>query len=342
LKIALTDLAIKKLKYDGKQVTYWDRNFKGFGLRLSPSTKSFVIMKGVERKLVTLCRYPETSLKDAKELARIEMAVSMPQKLRTAPDAVLGFLRATKKRIAPSTYRQYKSFLETFNFTGDVKEIDLSLIRSKLQTMDDTPYLQNYAYASLRAFLNWCLREGIIDKNPLASLPLPNKTESRERVLSNKELKAIWKHTDNKPFGHIIRLLMLTGQRKSEITNLTADNITDVMTFPTKKNRKHVLPITPMVAELLPAGYFNGWSKSKKRLDKNSGTDDWRIHDLRRTFATNCAKLGVPIHITELILDHRTGRLSGVTGVYNRYSYLKEMEQALLTHEEFIKNIVDA
>lgn len=67
----------------------------------------------------------------------------------------------------------------------------------------------------------------------------------------------------------------------------------------------------------------------------------WTLHDLRRTFATNCAKLGIPIHITELILNHRTGTISGIVRVYNRYSYLDEMKDALLLHEKHIRKIVE-
>jgi integrase len=91
---------------------------------------------------------------------------------------------------------------------------------------------------------------------------------------------------------------------------------------------------------LEPPFDFNGWSKSKKRLDEKCGVKGWRHHDLRRTFSTNCAKLGIQIHVVEQILHHRSGTVSGIVQVYNRYSYLDEMKSALETHEAHISSII--
>ena len=74
---------------------------------------------------------------------------------------------------------------------------------------------------------------------------------------------------------------------------------------------------------------FSGFSKSKARLDAASGVSDWTLHDLRRTAATHMARLGVGPHVVERILNHTGGTLGGIAGIYNRFSYLPEMREAL-------------
>jgi hypothetical protein len=56
---------------------------------------------------------------------------------------------------------------------------------------------------------------------------------------------------------------------------------------------------------------------------------DWRLHDLRRTFSTGMAELGIAPHVVEKILNHQTGAISGVAAVYNRFQYIEERRRAL-------------
>lgn len=339
MRLALSDLAVQKLKFTGKQVRYWDTSLPSFGLVVSKNTKTFVVMRGKERRLVTLGRYPDLTLKRARTLAMSEMTQESHSGTCDAPRASQRFLEASEKVTKHVTHREYARYLKFLDFTGNVDDITLAQVRTKLEKLDGKPTAQNYCFATARAFLNFCVREGWREANPLARLPLPNKLRSRERVLTDDELKAIWKHTDTKPFGHIVRVLMLTGQRKTEIATLT--DVTDVLNFPnTKNDQPHVIPVTPLVKEHLPIQKMNGWSKCKERLDKASGVTDWTLHDLRRTFASNCARLGVHVHVIEQILNHKSGSLTGVARIYNRYNYLPEKLDALLTHENFIRKLV--
>jgi integrase len=82
---------------------------------------------------------------------------------------------------------------------------------------------------------------------------------------------------------------------------------------------------------------FSGWSKSKAALDKLSAVSDWTLHDLRRTFATRLAELGVAPHVIERLLNHVTGTVSGVAAVYNRASYLAEMRAAIEVWEAYLR-----
>ena len=78
---------------------------------------------------------------------------------------------------------------------------------------------------------------------------------------------------------------------------------------------------------------FNGWSKCKNALDKKVAITPWTLHDLRRTFATQLAALGTPIHITERLLNHVSGTQSGIVAVYQRHNYMDEMRAAIERYE---------
>ena len=73
----------------------------------------------------------------------------------------------------------------------------------------------------------------------------------------------------------------------------------------------------------------SGFSKAKKRCDRLFGVTGWRLHDLRRTVASGMARLKVEPWVVEKVLNHQTGQLSGVAGVYNRWGYLDEKREAL-------------
>lgn len=81
---------------------------------------------------------------------------------------------------------------------------------------------------------------------------------------------------------------------------------------------------------------FNGWSKCKRSFDKVLTIPEYTLHDLRRSYSSNLARLGVPIHVTERLLNHISGTVSGIAAVYNRYTYTDEMRKAVQAWEEFV------
>lgn len=148
------------------------------------------------------------------------------------------------------------------------------------------------------------------------------------------------------------KLLLLTGQRRGEVTEMRWDQIDAqkrTWTIPaemTKNSREHVLPLSdaalavlksvPRLSEarVFPArnndtNAISGFTRAKDRFDRLSGVTDWTIHDLRRTVATGLAQLGVAPHIIERVLNHVSGTFAGVAGVYNRFQYQDEMRAAL-------------
>ena len=188
----------------------------------------------------------------------------------------------------------------------------------------------------------------------------PPACTPRDRILTDDELKRVWLTAGDDTYGKIVKLLILTGQRRGEITGLIGGMIgTDTITLPsdyTKNGRQHVLPLGAMVKDVLgrplppdvlyfPARGretpFNGFSKGKAQLDERCGFSDWTVHDLRRTFASGLASLGVQLPVIERLLNHVSGSFGGIVGVYQRYDFFPEMEAAIDRWEGHIHSLTD-
>jgi integrase len=173
-------------------------------------------------------------------------------------------------------------------------------------------------------FLNWAAGEGLVETNAARHVNKFKESGPRDRHLSNDEIRLLWRALPAGDFGDILRLLLLTGQREREISDLRWSEIdfergvVDLPPNRTKNKRRHTIPMSSIVRAILKArpqqdralvfgngtGGFSGWSKAKSRLDTALGIAPWRIHDLRRTAATGMAELGVQPHVVEAVLNH--------------------------------------
>ena len=202
--------------------------------------------------------------------------------------------------------------------------------------------------STLSAFFGWAIGEGIAEVNPVIGTNKSSKGSSRERVLTDDELVKIWNAAPANDYGRIVKLLMLTGQRRDEIANLRWSEVgDDQIVLPkerTKNSRPHDVPLSPMARSVLDESLevddrvnvfgrgqsgFSGFSNAKERLDEASGVTGWTLHDLRRTCATRLADLGTLPHVIEAVLNHVSGHRAGVAGVYNRSAYTTEKRAAL-------------
>ena len=373
---SLTDLKLRKVKPNaGKRLDIWDTRIPGFGVRISPAgTKTFVLMYRIHnrKRRVSIGRYPEIGLADARRIA-LEMRAQIarqedPQTKGNSNTTSFHFNKAVESFVAIHCVRHNRenTRLETErllkrNFVTKWHNSDIRKITRAdvLIILDDIinegkPSAANHALAAIRKFFNWCVERGLIEQSPCVAIRRPAKQVSRDRVLGNDELSKIW-HGGAQlgyPFGRIVQLLILTGQRRGEVSGMRWQDIdfeNQIWSIPAemnKSNRPHTVPLTEMTIEILneiprlsdqfvfPARglsstTFSGFSKSKRQLDQLMTIDDWRLHDLRRTLATNLARLSVPPHVVERILNHSTGILGGVAGIYNRFEYLDEMRLAL-------------
>lgn len=335
--ILFTDLSLQKLKWNGQTTYYWDTKTPSFGIRVGAQKKTWVIIQGKDRKVTSLGFYPHASLQDTKKKAKLELLTPAATKPRLSYEkSVEQYLEAIKGRVKTDTHSQYRSYLESFDFLNLPPTKDE--ITEGLKLYAGKPFAQNYAYVSLRAFLNWCLDEEYIDKHPLMRGKLPNKTRRRERVLSDSELGRVWRCTGDDIYGRILRLILLTGQRRIEVRNLKPEDVADeLVTYRTKGDKTNVLPLTPLVKQNLTLPFkFNNWSTAKARFDAECGVE-FQQRDLRRTLATKLAeKFGIDFVVIDRILGHAQ---TGVAFTYNRHDYLREAKRALTLYEEFILTV---
>jgi integrase len=242
---------------------------------------------------------------------------------------------------------------------------------------------------ALNAMFNWLLhkkrttasgkRSRWISANPALGVDKPQAPLARDRVLNtdlNKrkadELRWFWNATEQmgEPFSAMLKVLLLTGQRRSEVADMTIEELADdlsVWTIPgsrTKNGRDNVVPLPTMVRDILSgvigdrtSGYVftttgttpvSGFSKLKKKLDGKmlaaAREEDpeaviapWRLHDLRRTFITGANEIGCEPHIVEAIANHS---LQGVTGVYNHAKYIPQRLAALEEWCQHVQGVV--
>jgi integrase len=213
-------------------------------------------------------------------------------------------------------------------------------------TRQGSPAMASSTAAYGKACYGWAIKRGTLEANPFIGLPV-TPTTKRERVLSDAELAAISKATEGPgPFNGIVRLLMITGQRREEVAGMTWDELSgDTWTIPasrTKNGKAHIVPLSQPAQDLLQAaprlsshvfpglrGPFRNFAKAKAALDKASGVTDWRLHDLRRTFATGLQRLGVRLEVTEAALNHTSGSRGGIVGIYQRHDWAAEKRAAL-------------
>jgi integrase len=216
------------------------------------------------------------------------------------------------------------------------------------------------AVAYGRAAFGWARKRGTIASNPFEGIPVA-ATVRRERVLSDDELAALWGATDGPgSFDRIVRALLLTGQRRDEVSGMAWEELSadrSKWTIPgarAKNGQPHVIPLPPAVVELIEAsprlgplifagerGQFSGWSKSKASLDRRSGVSGWVLHDLRRTVATGMQRLGVRFEVIEHVLNHLSGSRGGLGAVYRRHDFEQEKRAALEAWAAHVLRIVD-
>jgi integrase len=218
---------------------------------------------------------------------------------------------------------------------------------------------RNRARSALSAFFAWCVTEGLLDTNPVAGTAKANENGSRERVLTRDELRKVFRSLDASPFDDVVRMLLLTGQRRNEIGKLQWSEINlargMIVLAPdrTKNGRQHEVPLSQQAKAILEhqprrnsSAFVFGdsgnhdWDRGKARLDGKAGIAPWTLHDLRRTCATGMAELGVQPHIIEAVLNHVSGHKGGVAGVYNRARYEAEMRTALQRWADHLDQIV--
>jgi len=225
-----------------------------------------------------------------------------------------------------------------------------------------TPMAANTLLKVIKTFLNWCVGRAVIDASPAEGVPLPGKEVARDRVLTNNELASVIRAARQigGAYGGIVEMLALTGQRREEVAQMVWDEIdfnSRTWTLPgsrTKNGKPHIVHLSEACIKLIKRASglgsyvfsisgvkpFQNFTNAKRALDELSGVTGWRLHDLRRTCVSGMARLGVPPHVADKILNHQSGTISGVAAVYQRHHFLAERKLALERWGQYIETLV--
>jgi integrase len=377
-RLHLTDIAVRALKPPASgQVDYWDETTRAFGLRVSQAgTKTFVAK--VNNQRITIGRYPEMPLADARRKANGLKAESQPldRSKITFEQAYEKFQAEHIPKKKERTRYDYKRVIEKYFLPAFAKSRLVTISYEKIteitDKLADTPSEQAHTLSVARTFFKWCARPPRrYAPSPLDGLQL-TLAKSRKRTLSGEEIIKVWLAAQRQgyPHGTVVQLLLLTGQRRGEIASLHRSWINRKdrkITLPeglTKNKREHTFPYGDLAAQIFEAvPRFNstdllfprrggddrplsGWSKYKSKM--TDGVAGWTLHDLRRTFATGLAELKVPPHVVERLLNHKMGGITNKTGgivsavaeVYNRAAYLPEMAEAIERWEQHLATLL--
>jgi integrase len=374
-RIGLTKSAIDALPTSQSDEVYWDAGCPGFGVKVTPKgRKVFIVLyrtggAGSRLRKYTIGPYGRVTLHQARVAAQKVFAAKLEGRDPAAEK------RAARRRIVAD---RVEDVLETFiaqrlsqNRSGDeiarllrrevgkpwsgrsIHEISKRDVVEVVTAIEQrgAPVAANKALKAIKTFLRWCVGRAVLDQSPAEGVPLPSKEVARDRVLDDSELAQVIlaARKIGGPYGGIVELLALTGQRREEVAGLQWEELNlaqRIWTLPksrTKNEKAHVIHLSeqsmavltgadwpaPYMFSLLGTKPFQEFSRAKRRLDELSGVTGWRLHDLRRSCVSGMARLGIAPHIADKILNHQAGIISGVAAVYQRHDFLAERRTAV-------------
>lgn len=373
--VTLTDAKLAGLKAPERgQIEIIDKIVPGLRVRIGKSGKpSFIVRKrvGGKIKVLTLGQYgPRFGLADARKAARTALS-----------DLDAGKDVAPVKRGALTIKKLWAEYIQTKTELRSHHEIIRTGEKHILPELGDrmadavtrgeitrfidgirAPVMARLVHAQLSAFYTWALpRLDKLDSNPCRDAGRPAKPKARDRVLTEAELAALWRVADAQPepWRSAVHLIILTGQRKSEVFEAKRNEFdlkAGLWTIPAeraKNGETHLVPLSvPAIAILegiaevegskllFPAegnleNPASGISKAVERLraglkaELGEDVPHWSLHDLRRTVATGLQRLGIRFEVTEAVLNHVSGSKGGIAGVYQRHNWADEKRTAL-------------
>jgi integrase len=263
-RLHLTDIAVRALKAPATgQIDYWDATTRAFGVRVSQAGAKTFVAK-VHNQRITIGRYPECSLADARKKAGSLKGQEPEQRSKTTFERA--YERFTTEHLPAKRARtqyDYKRVLEKY-FLPDLAKTRLAKITYERITgitdkLSQTPSEQAHALAVVRTFFKWCARPPRrYTPSPLDGLQL-KIAKSRKRTLSDEEIVKVWLSAEDQgyPHGKVVQLLLLTGQRRGEIAALQRpwiDQKDRTITLPdtvTKSKREHTFPLGDLTSKIL-------------------------------------------------------------------------------------------
>jgi integrase len=360
-----------------------DDDLPGFYIRKYDTGKQSYVVKyslpsGKQRKLSLGVAIPGIESEVRKQAAGILLKAkgggdivgekrAMAAKRSIAVETLISkYLAERRNQVSDRHFIEIRRYLETYAKSLHALAIDEVTRKHVVRCVDEISEEKGESTAdhwkrAISPFFSWCIERGFIDINPSSNIKQRCKRGSCDRVLSDEELAEIWHACGDGDYASIIRLLILTAQRKAEISELCwfeidrDSAVIDLSAARTKNRRPHLVPLSAealVVIDAIPVrlgrdllfgegvGGFSGWSRSKEALDRRinaarakAGKEPlppWTVHDIRRSVVTALNERGFAApHIIEAVVNHASGHKAGVAGTYNRAAYATEKRKAL-------------
>lgn len=357
---------------------------------------------GVHRRM-TLAAFPTLSLADARARARDVMAAASEgrdpaEEVKAAKAPKVPKAEDNRNKVTTLIGQFAKRHLKGLK-SGDVvkRELDRFVVatwgdrdihsitkRDVIDLLDGIAdsgrvVTANRIRAYLNKFLNWCVERDILPISPATGVKPVAKETSRDRVLTDDEIRWFWQACDAEgfPWGPLGKVLLLTGQRLNEAAQMSDGEIRGkvwhLSTDRTKNARAHDVPLSDAVQAVLNAvprvadekgvvrfvftttatTPISGFHKGRQHLADKMGEvaakergqpveiPHWTFHDLRRTAATGMARLGIAVRVTEAVLNHVSGTGGGIVAVYQRHDYADEKRAALDAWSRMVLSLVE-
>lgn len=399
----ITKRSVDALQAGARDSFLWDDEVSGFGVKVTPAGRRVYVLqyrlggRGAPVKRFTIGQHgvftPEQARAEARRLAAmvtqgVDPSGAKQERNRQAVD--LAFPKYAERFLSlyvrdnwKASYRSAESALR-LHVTPLLKSKPLPAIRRAdlVAVLDGIPQsqpaLRRLVFAVMRRLFRWAVSRGDILISPVDGMEAPAGAPSRDRVLADDELKAVWQASEGLgyPFGPFYRLLIVTAQRREEVAALAweeLDRDASLWTLPAaraKNGAVNLVHLSPLAMALLDdlavlagceAGKWparglvfsttgktaiSGYSKGKARLDaavsELGQVEAWRVHDLRRTTATGMQRLGIRFEVVEAVLNHVSGSKSGVAGIYQRHDWRDEKRAALNAWSAFVSDLLTA
>jgi len=345
------------------QVEHPDDLVRGLRLRVGAGgRKAWIVRTRAGKKQInkTLGPYPLISLATAREQAR-DFLITLAKEGDVRQKRTFGELAdhwiENVAKVKNKSWHNQERRLEIYVLpkwrNTDLASIRRADVRDLIDGIDGI-VAPGRALAIIRTLFRYAMARDWVDASPAEAIPNPSQDIPRDRFLAMDEVARVYRTADmmGYPFAGFFKLLILTGQRRTEVASMRWADIDlaagtwVLQSEDTKSARAHLLPLSPQAVALLKATpqfgpyvwssdgetHIKCYSQGKAKLDKlltASGGDmkPWRLHDLRRTAATHMVRLGVSELVVGRVLNHAP---QGVTArTYALHSYEAEKRHAL-------------
>jgi integrase len=391
----LTPISVEKAKPNlAKRIEIPDGGQPGLYLVVQPSgAKSWAVRYRLSGKPRKLTLHGGIPLADARSMARealvqvakgIDPAAEKRAKRRSPSNDdhifAVAYEEFLQRHVKVKTSLGYSRNLQRF-FRLDVvpawgnrdirtitrldvnRLLDGVVDRIKAKDADAIGASANTVRTIVGSFFKWAVRRGYLDTSPVVGVKAPLALVSRDRVLADDEIRRLWIACDaiGYPCGTFAQMLLLTGQRRTEVAAMTWQEVNlkqRAWTLPrdrSKNDEAHVVPLSDAVMDILQSlpriggrfvftvtgeHHLKDYAGAKKQIDAQTMlADHWTFHDLRRTVATGMARLHITQEVAEKVLNHISGKVSGISAIYNRYDYAEEQRQALDVWARYVLNL---